>query len=299
MTQLRELRSDDLRRWRGLDEVHAALDLAEECGARPLAVATTREGRDVRGVELGPTDGPAALVLGGIHALEWIGVEVALGLLGSLLTDAPRRRVLVVPVVNADGYAWVEAELRAGRAPYARGNAANVDLNRNWPTHWRTTGLPQRLLGFLGSAGTGPRSEPEIDGLCALVDPIARGPGLARALSLHSVGNKLLTPYGGRWRRPLGADRHDSAAAAVRQRLDGRYALTTPARWVPGLFAYGMELDHFHTWGAVGLLVECTAGGFDWTDPATWAHPFRWFNPPDPEPHVRELTRALRPFLEE
>ena len=298
MTPLRDALPPHLSARRGLLEVHAALDAAIAAGARPLAVASTREGRPVRGVELGPAKGPAALVIAGLHAMEWIGVEVALGLLDAFLAEAPARRTLVVPVVNADGYAAVEAALRAGRTPYHRGNAANVDLNRNWPTHWRPTGLPQRILGFLGSAGTGPRSEPEIDGLCALVDPIARGPGLARALSLHSIGNQLLTPYGGRWRRPLGADRHDTAAELVRRRLDLRYARTTPARWVPGLFAYGMELDHFHAWGAVGLLVECSAGGLSWADPTTWLHPFRWFNPPDPERHVRALTAALRPFLE-
>ena len=289
----------ELSGWRGLDEVEAALELAVQCGARPVTVARTREGRTVRGVELGPTEGPVALVVGGIHALEWIGVEVALGLLGAFLVHAPTRRILLVPVLNPDGYALVESGLRAGNRPYARGNAANVDLNRNWPTHWRTTGLPQRILGFLGWSGTGPRSEPEVDGLCALVDPIAAGPGLARALSLHSIGNKLLTPYGGRWRRPLGAARHDRAADAVGARLGGAYHRTTPARWVPGLFAYGMELDHFHTWGAVSLLVECSAGGFSWLQPETWLHPFRWFNPPDPERHVRALVSALRPFLED
>lgn len=284
--------------WRGLAEVGDALDRAVAAGARPVAVAVTREGRTLRGVEVGPADGPAALVLGGIHALEWIGVEVALGLLGDLLDTPPARRVLLAPVCNPDGYAVVEAALQAGRRVYARGNAANVDLNRNWPTHWRPTGLPQRLLGFLGSAGTGPRSEPEVDGLCRWVEPVARGPGLARALSLHSIGNKLLVPCGGRWRRPLGAERHDGPADDVRVALGDRYAVTTPARWVPGLFAYGMELDHFHTWGAAGLLVECTAGGLSLGEPATWAHPFRWFNPPDPAHHVRELTAALRPFFD-
>lgn len=298
MRPLREEVPATFAAWRGLAEVHGSIDEAVADGARPLAVATSREGRPVVGLSVGPSEGPASLVVAGVHAMEWIGVEVALGLLAAFRASPPTRRILVVPVVNVDGYAAVEASLRAGRVPFLRGNAANVDLNRNWPTHWRPTGIPQRLLGFLGSAGTGPRSEPEIDGLCALVDPIAHGPGLVRALSLHSIGNQLLTPYGGRWRRPLGADRHDTAAELVRRRLGGRYARTTPARWVPGLFAYGMELDHFHAWGAVALLAECSAGGLSWADPSSWGHPFRWFNPPDPEHHVRELVAALRPFLE-
>lgn len=296
MTPLCDVLPASFGRWRGLDEVGAALDAAARQGAEAVEVARSRQGRPVRGVFVGPA-GPVSLVLGGIHALEWIGVEVALGLLTSLLATPPPLRVLVVPVANPDGYARVEEGLRAGRRPYARGNAADVDLNRNWPTHWRTTGIPQRILTFLGSAGPGPRTEPEVDGLCALLDPIARGPGLVRALSLHSVGNKLLVPFGGRWARPEGAARHDAAADEVRARLGGRYAVTTPSRWVPGLFAYGMELDHFHTWGATALLVECSAGGLAVSDPGTWLHPFRWFNPPDPERHVADLVAALRPFV--
>lgn len=259
-------------------------------------LATSREGRPVRGAWVGPPEGDLALVVAGIHAMEWIGVEVALGLLAALRAAPPSRRVLVVPVLNPDGFARAAGDLAAGRRRFVRANGAGVDLNRNFPTHWRPTRFPQSAFPFLGTAGTHPRSEPEVDGLCRAVDPHAGR--LRRAVSLHSIGNKLLVPPGGVWALPPEHGRHRAHAEAVNAALGGAYHVTAPTRWVPGIsFAPGMELDHFHAWGAEPLLVEISAGGLAPTDPGSWLHPLRWFNPPDPRPHVSALVPALLPFL--
>jgi len=58
-----------------------------------------------------------------------------------------------------------------------------------------------------------------------------------------------------------------------------------------------MELDHFHAEGIAPLLVECSAGGLTFLDAGSWLHPFRWFNPPDPEKQALEIARALGPFV--
>ena len=64
------------------------------------------------------------------------------------------RRVILVPVLNPDGL-----------ARKSRRNAHNVDINRNYPGTWRR---PRR--GEVFKPGSGPASEPETQGMIALVN---------------------------------------------------------------------------------------------------------------------------------
>ena len=64
------------------------------------------------------------------------------------------RRVILVPVLNPDGL-----------AKKSRRNAHDVDINRNYPGTWRR---PKR--GEVFKPGSGPASEPETQGMIALVN---------------------------------------------------------------------------------------------------------------------------------
>lgn len=64
------------------------------------------------------------------------------------------RRVILVPVLNPDGL-----------AKKSRRNARNVDINRNYPGTWR-----QAKRGEAFKPGRGPASEPETQGMIALVN---------------------------------------------------------------------------------------------------------------------------------
>lgn len=64
------------------------------------------------------------------------------------------RRVVLVPVLNPDGL-----------AKKSRRNARDVDINRNYPGTWRR---PRR--GEVFKPGSGPASEPETQGMIALVN---------------------------------------------------------------------------------------------------------------------------------
>jgi murein peptide amidase A len=100
------------------------------------------QGRPIVALASGPADATLkVLVVGAIHGDETAGMRIARRLTGG----APIRRVrlLVVPTVNPDGVA-------AG----TRGNAHDVDLNRNFPYRWRP-------LGDGEYSGPGPLSEPE------------------------------------------------------------------------------------------------------------------------------------------
>ena len=260
------------------------------------------EGRPLRRFAFGPEDAErVTVVLGGIHAMEWIGVDAACGLVERLAAEPPRdRRVWVAPLVNPDGASQVAADLGDGRRRFRRANARGVDLNRNWPTHWTAARFGTRLVPFLGHSGSGPASEPEIRSLLEALDRLeARGARIDRALSLHSFGRMILHPYGGVWRRPHRYPEHRRAAEALQAGIEGlRYRITQSSRWVPGAFAPGMELDHLHErYGALALLVELGSGGLDAFDPYSWVEPTRWFYPPDSVDEVARVLPALLAFV--
>ena len=88
-------------------------------------------------------DGPCILVVGGVHGDEpasgWAAYRLA------VLAPAGPVRVVVLPVLNPDGFAG-----------HAKDNARGVDLNRNFPT--RDFGS-RRREGY--DPGPAPGSEPE------------------------------------------------------------------------------------------------------------------------------------------
>lgn len=283
-------------RYRGLSEMEAAF--AALPGVRSSVDGETHEGRALRRFELGEPSAPSvSLVIAGLHAMEWIGVETALAIATRFAArPAAGRRLVLLPLSNPDGYARAERALRAGKRSYARPNARGVDLNRNFPTHFRRWQLRALFLPFLGGPGPAPGSEPETR---VILDALARERGrIDRAVSLHSFGRKLLLPFGGRWRAPGDVERLRALAREVNRGLGERYDVRVSSHWVPGGFALGMELDHLHAEGITPLLVECSSGGFRWREPSTWLHPFRWYNPPDPGAEAEAIAAALRDFLE-
>lgn len=282
--------------YRGLDEIEAAF-LALS-GVRAGVAGESHQGRAVRRFELGPASaGRVSFVLSGLHALEWIGVETALAVAEDFAARPPDGlRLVVVPVANPDGYARAERDLREGRRRYVRANARGVDLNRNFPTHFRRRHLRSTLLPILGGPGAAPASEPETRAVLAALER-ERG-RVARAVSLHSFGRKLLLPFGGRWRPPDDVEQLRALALEVSRALAPRYDVRPASHWLAGAFAFGLELDHLHALGIPALLVECSAGGLSLCDPTSWLHPFRWYNPPEPRAEARAIARALRVFLD-
>jgi len=268
--------------YHGADEIAARLRALP--GTRVEVAGLAPRGGQILAVTLG--DGPrASAILAGLHPIEWIGVEVALALLERLAASPPRdRRVIALPLINVDGYRTVETDRRAGRRRWHRRNPGGVDLNRNFPQHWR----PLRWNGRAAA------DQPEI----AAVMGALRLRGVDRAVSLHSIGRKLLLPWAGRLRRPRRWPELHAAARAIAARLPERYSITQVSRWLPGARAFGAEIDWLHgDLGALALLVECTLGGLDRRDPSTWIDPFRWYNPRDPASHATALASALEPFL--
>ena len=98
------------------------------------------QGRPIRLVEVGDPSAPRVLVFGSVHGNETAGIAVATALERLSPEDLD---VWIVPDLNPDGVA-------AG----SRQNAHGVDLNRNFPWHWRP-------LSGVYASGPRPLSERE------------------------------------------------------------------------------------------------------------------------------------------
>src|SRR5947208_2806075 len=103
-------------------------------------VGRSRAGRSLWRFDLGrrDSDAPAVLFTALIHGNEVVGslalLEVFARLAQSGALETEPRRLVVLPIVNPDGFAANMARLRRGLPAWVRGNSSGVDLNRNFPT---------------------------------------------------------------------------------------------------------------------------------------------------------------------
>jgi carboxypeptidase T len=197
-----------------LAEIYSYLDTLA-AGRPDLAttfdVGQSLEGRTVRGIRISndafgdPACKPTILFNACQHAREWIAPMVAMYAADRLLADygsdaaitelLDRAEILIVPVVNTDGYeyTWTNQRLwRKNRRDNGDGTFG-VDLNRNWGYEWGHD------VGSSGNTrsetyrGGGPFSEPETQ---ILRDLALSLPRLAAQVDLHSYGQLILAPWG-------------------------------------------------------------------------------------------------------
>ena len=247
--------------------------------------------------EPGPPPDDRVLILAGIHALEWIGVEVAVRLLHDLI-ERPARgtRVTVIPVLNVDGRLKTEADLALGDLErYRRGNGAvpPIDLNRDFGI-WRdaTSAWRHVLPGYHAPSPTGALSQPESGAL----DALAARQGYDRAVSLHAFGGYHYYPWAGRWRRTADWGAFVALGRGM-EAAQGSHAYRPRqlSRWGFFFRAQGAEIDHLYgRYGTLAFLIELTRSGLRppkiLRDRRT---PFRWYNPVRPERHIeRAPTRS-------
>ena len=187
--------------------IDARLDeLAMNPRVELFEVGLTLEGRMVRGIRItapgaaGPK--PGVLVNGAQHAREWISPASVMWLAEALIdgygVDADVTSALdgvdfyLVPVVNADGYAysWTPGnrQWRKNRRPNP-GGSFGVDPNRNWAEGW---GLSSGSSGSQSSStyrGPTPFSEP-----CTanLRDFIISRPEIRAHVDVHNFAQLVL-----------------------------------------------------------------------------------------------------------
>ena len=264
----------------------------------PERIGTSVDGRPIWAFHVtdpGRVPERDVLVFANLHALEWMGSEVATDLLVELAQAPPNVRVTIVPIANPDGRARVEQDLVAGRNTYRRGNAEHVDLNRDFAVNTDVRAVWAAILPGYYDHSEVPLSQPESR---ALDDLAARG-GYERAASLHAFGGFLFYPWSGRFERP--PDRADFAELghAMEVAMGSRpYVTRQLGRWGFFFRAQGSEIDHLYgRYGTRAFLIELTRSGMSPVRPSTWRSYFRWYNPALPARHARAGVSALRALI--
>jgi murein tripeptide amidase MpaA len=202
--------------FRTLGEIHARLD--SYAANYPAIVSTftagqTLEGRPIRGVRITAPDlpgnprssRPAVLFNATQHAREWATPMTAMWIADRLIEGYgvdPRLtsyveslEIIVIPVVNADGYEWTwlpnNRLWRKNRRDNGDGTFG-VDTNRNWGYQWGGEGASTNTNSET-YRGTGPFSEPETQ---VMRDFIIANPRLKAHIDFHSYSQLILTAWG-------------------------------------------------------------------------------------------------------
>jgi len=118
-----------------------------------LTIGRTVDGQPIHAIRIGHANATrTVLVIGCIHGNEPAGIAIAQRL--ETAKAPPGSAVWIIPDLNPDG-----------AAAHTRQNAHRVDLNRNFPWHWRPLGSP----GDQQYSGTRPLSEPETRAAARLI----------------------------------------------------------------------------------------------------------------------------------
>jgi carboxypeptidase T len=257
----------------GLDHLLTSAALAEHLDAvvtaypsivRKLSIGRSHEGREIwalkisDNVELDEPE-PEVVVMGQIHAREWISQSMALYLVDALTagydTEARIRRIVngteiyVIPTLNPDGAdydlsAGTPKRWRKNRQPIKGSSSVGIDLNRNFGFMWRCC----------GGGSDGPANEkyrgwaawvaPETAAYRDFVDSRVVGARqqLSLSMTFHSAGEMVLWPYTYTRTavpRTMSADDYKAFAALGRQ-MAGRNGY----RAMKGSGLYVVDGDH-------------------------------------------------------
>ncbi|CAD7963296.1 unnamed protein product [Amoebophrya sp. A120] len=228
--------------------------------AGAAAASTTSPAAAV--LPLTPIDNrPKFLLTSLTHSREPAGLVVVLFFVGQLLArrgidpDADfvlqERLIYVIPFVNPDGYVFNEKSRtkmkRKNMRPTCnhRVEDGGVDLNRNFPTHWKR--VPSGCSEEYG--GTKPFSEPETAALEQLVKKVK----FTVCSNLHAFGSMLTHPYNYKTRNTLPPD-----DALIYKEINKvfKYSKFGTAKETVGYTAFGESDDWFYDQGIISMSPE-------------------------------------------
>jgi murein tripeptide amidase MpaA len=181
---------EDVEWERNLQGVRAFLHWTPPPSPAPLVqtthIGTSVQGQPIEVTRVGLGDRGALVIVGGIHG-DQPYTEALVRSLMEQYTNTPELvpfdfTVRFLPAMNPDG-------LAAGTRP----NANGVDLNRNWPTDDWQADATHAGRTVLGSGGTAPASEPEVQAVVGwLLEDVRPAVQQVWLLAYHS----LRPPYG-------------------------------------------------------------------------------------------------------
>ncbi len=266
---------------------------------QPFRVGTSGADRPIWALRLcDPATPPrgSLLIFANIHALEWVPTEVAVAFaLDFASAPIAGVEIVLIPSLNVDGRALVEDDLRAGRNVYRRGNAARVDLNRDFAVNRESRAIWKALIPSRYVVSPAPLSQPESRAL----DTLAQAERFDAAVSLHAFGGFFYSPWAGRWERPTDHAEFGRLGILMQNAMVNHpYRPRQLSRWGFFFRGLGMELDHLYaSYGTYTFLVETTRSGVETL--ADLDSSFRIYNPRDPRSHATEGVRYLRALATE
>lgn len=196
---------DDFRTY---DEIHEWYD--SRCNSSSICsrevLGETYGRREIWGITINrnlPANAPKIFWECQIHAREWISAptcswqfdQLLLGHEAGSPSDADvildNFIVMIVPVVNPDGYAysWTNDRMwRKNRRPSNNG-CTGIDLNRNWPSHWvaSSNGCSDSY------PGTAAASEAESSAIGSWIESAGN---VQFMIDFHAYGELILRPWG-------------------------------------------------------------------------------------------------------
>ncbi|MFO0836226.1 MAG: M14 metallopeptidase family protein [Phycisphaerales bacterium] len=227
-------------------------------------VGPSLENRTIFGFRIeSPTSGPAGTLKPVMyihstqHAREWLApmttMYVAEQLIAGYDTDPAatafldKFTVIIVPVVNVDGYVytWTTQRLwRKNRRSNANGTFG-VDLNRNWSFAWGNNNGSSGSGASETYRGTAPFSEPET---AVLRDHILSTPGITLAFDIHTYGPLILSPWGYTASPPPILPYFNSLGLLMQSAIASINGLTfTSGQWYSTLYpASGANIDWWY-----------------------------------------------------
>ncbi len=178
--------------------------------ARVHNLGSSHEGRTIWALKI--SDGvktdqalePDILFVGGLHAREWIGVEVPM-LLAKFLVEnydsdesvkalVNKAEIWIVPMANPDGHQYTVAVDRLWRKNRRvdPGGCYGVDLNRNFSFKWGGPGTSDQACSDI-YRGPEAASEPEVQAIMKL----GMATRFSAGVSFHSYGQIIYYPWSG------------------------------------------------------------------------------------------------------
>lgn len=174
-----------------------------------FTVGTSIEGRAIRGIRISALPigaaAPAVVLNGTQHAREWGATMTCMYMADRLVETADsdpvvaqilaRAEVLVIPVVNVDGYVftWADTANRLWRKNRRNNGDGTfgVDNNRNWGFQWGGAGASTNPASET-YRGTDAFSEPETQAMRMFFE--AR-PNIVSNIDFHSYSQLVLSPW--------------------------------------------------------------------------------------------------------
>ena len=262
----------------------------------PLKIGSTVQNHPIWAFRISnPMEKPQhrVLVFAGLHAMEWMGLDVSLESLQTLAQHPPPNvEVVIVPWVNIDKRLLVEQDRIHNRLHYRRSNMNGVDLNRDYEINREATAVWRHFIPHRYTTSPSPLSQPESQAIETLLSTMS----FDAAISLHSFGGYLYYPWAALYRRVPDREIFVRLGQVMQNAQRGPYPYRVEqlTHWFFIFRIQGSEIDHMYgKYGIHAFLIELTYTGIRPFDRSTWKDNFYLYNPKAPELDKQRGVNAI------